>query len=148
MKEKGYVNSTAEAFIRYLSKGKPAYVDKVKLNEFAGIELIKKANGIAILAHPIYLGYQAKKETLKKILQLKEIGLDGIEAYYTNHSDEYTNWLFDVAERYELVVSGGSDFHGSKKPDISMSTGKGSLNIPHKVYEDLIYYHLKKTNFN
>lgn len=135
--EKNVINSVWEAFNKYLSKGKPAYVPKKKLGLKEAINLIHSAGGLAILAHPISLKHNKYNETEAFLKELKEIGLDGLEAYYASHSKNYTKFLINAAERNNLLLSGGSDFHGSTKPDTELGRGKGDLDIPDQVLINL-----------
>lgn len=140
MVARGIVPNLHAAFVNYLSKGKPAYVPKKKLPIGAAIELIHQAGGLAFLAHPFSLGYAFYEPLGHKILKLKAQGLDGIEVYYSKHSRYFTRWLDDFARKQELLVCGGSDFHGAAKPEIQLGRGLGSLNIPYAVYEKLLYH--------
>jgi len=135
--KKGYVNSVAQAFRNYLSKDKPAYVPKEKLKIEAAIDVVHRAGGLALLAHPISLGYDNYPRFGEEILKLQALGLDGIEAYYPSHDRYFTQWLLDFAAQHDLAVSGGSDFHGQAKPDIKPGVGFGNMNIPFSVYEEL-----------
>jgi len=135
--EKGIVNSMYDAFKKYLSKGRPAYVPKVKLKIEPAIHLIHSAGGIAILAHPYSLGFSTYPALGEEILKLKDYGLNGIEVYYTNHDRYLTNWLKEFADSNDLLISGGSDFHGLAKPKIKLGKGVGSLDIPYQVFENL-----------
>jgi predicted metal-dependent phosphoesterase TrpH len=137
---KGYVPSIQEAFKQFLQKGAAAYVEKVKLDQQKGIELIKDAGGLSILAHPSTLGYDTKEQFAAKILQLQKMGLDGFEVYSSFHSPAFTMWLEDFARKHRFVVSGGSDFHGENKQNIQIGIGTGNLNIPDKIYEQLHDY--------
>ena len=137
MLRKNFVYSLQEAFDKYLAKGKPAYVDKVKFDEENAITLIKKSGGLAILAHPHLMNYSSIEESLSKILKLKEFGLDGFEVYYSNMPKSYTNELKSFASKFGFLISGGSDYHGKNKDGISMGTGKGDLNIPDSIYHEL-----------
>ncbi len=131
------VTSVWEAFNKYLSKDKVAYVPKKKLKLKDAINLIQNANGLAILAHPISLRHKNYKETEAFLRELKYIGLDGVEAYYASHSKNFCNYLINVAKRNNLLISGGSDFHGSNKPDTELGRGRGNLEVPDTVYFDL-----------
>ncbi len=135
--QKGYVQSVAQAFRDYLSKDKPAYVPKEKLKIKPAIDVIHQAGGLAILAHPISLGYTKYPRFGEEIIKLQALGLDGIEAYYPSHDRYFTQWLIDFAAQNDLAVSGGSDFHGDAKPDIKPAIGFGNLKIPFSVYENL-----------
>jgi len=126
--KKGYVSSIDEAFQKYLGKGCPAYVPKEKLTPKQAINIIKNAGGLSFLAHPVYL--EKDEKGLKKVLeQLIAYGLDGIEAYYTYHNEEQTELYLKLASLYNLLISGGSDFHGENKPEIRLGRGLGNLNI-------------------
>ncbi|HWP44289.1 MAG TPA: PHP domain-containing protein, partial [Blastocatellia bacterium] len=124
MLEKGYVESIQDAFNRFLAKGAAAYVEKKRLSPAESIDLIHAAGGVAVLAHP----YQLKlsdEETDRMIGELAEMGLDGVEAIYSRHSEAQREMYSQMAARYGLLVTGGSDYHGSYKPDISIVKGLG-----------------------
>ncbi len=131
--DKGIVKDTDEAFSRYLAKGAAAYVPKARLDPEEAIELIHEAKGLTSLAHPYYLKL-SNEELEKYVAYLKQKGLDAIEAYYTDHSPEYTAFCLELARKYNLLVTGGSDFHGANKPEIKLGVGKGSLFVPEEVY--------------
>ena len=138
--EKDIVKDIPDAFGKYLSKGRPAYVPKTKLSAQAAIDLIHHAGGLAIIAHPYSLGYATYPEMGREILKLKAMGLDGLEAYYTSYNVYLTNWLLEFAKENNMLISGGSDFHGEPKPEIQLGSGSGNLSIPYSVYEKLINY--------
>lgn len=126
--QKGYFDSTKAVFEKLLGFGKPAYVKKEKLKPYEAIRAIKEANGIAILAHPHkYLYLDEGPENVFE--ELKEYGLDGLEVYHSDHTDKETRELLEIAKKLDLVISGGSDFHGANKPDIEIGIGRGNLNI-------------------
>ena len=130
MLDKGYVKSTAQAFKKYLGKGAPFYVPKEKLALQPAIDLIHQAGGLAMLAHPVSLGFKTYPPLGKEILKYKALGLDGIEAYYSSHDRYFTQWLLDFAKNNGLLVSGGSDFHGTPKPGIKPGIGYDNLKVP------------------
>ena len=144
MVKKGYVNTIREAFQAYLKKGSPAYVDRMRLDPNQAIDLVHISGGIAVLAHPKSLGFGSLKDTEEYILSLKNIGLDGIEVYCTGQNEFTSQHLLKFARKNKLVVSGGSDFHGSIIPEIQLGTGDGNLNIPDEVYYDLVAYWKEK----
>ncbi len=134
--EMGAVKSMQEAFDVYLKKGAPGYVPKKKFDMHEAVPMIQDAGGIPILAHPKYLRMEYRQ--LSGLLdELKDIGLMGLEAYYSHHSDEETGEYLRMAREKELLISGGSDFHGSNKPDIELGTGKGNLCVPYSLLEDM-----------
>ncbi len=130
MLEKGYINNIDEAFEKYLGKGKCAYVDKKKLTPAEGIRLIEEAGGLAVLAHPVYLE-QHKIDLEALVKQLMRYGLSGIEGYYPDHSKETHEKYLALARKHHLLVTGGSDFHGSHKPHIKLGKGYGDLKVPY-----------------
>ncbi|RMG68582.1 MAG: PHP domain-containing protein [Calditrichaeota bacterium] len=134
---KGVVSSIQEAFDVYLAKGKPAYMDKVKLGEADAIRMVKDAGGLAILAHPHLMNYDTWEETRDKILALRELGLDGFEAYYSTMPAEFSQKLLALAREFDFAVSGGSDYHGANKDNIRMGVGLGDLHVPDAVYDQL-----------
>lgn len=134
MMKKGYVGSVKEAFDKYLSAGKPAYFEKAKLSPAEGIREISKAGGVPVLAHPIYL-YMDFTSMDKLLGHLAGEGLKGVEAYYVDNSEEETKDLLELADKHKLLVTGGSDFHGSFKPDIEIGKGFGNLCVPYELLE-------------
>ena len=132
--KRGVVSNIPEAFNRFLGYGKPAYVDKKRFDPPEAIAMVLKAGGVPILAHPgmLKLG-MAGLELL--VLELMECGLTGIEVYYPEHDGAFTKKLQYLAARMQLVISGGTDFHGQYKKKISLGTGYGTLRIPVCVLE-------------
>lgn len=134
--KKGIVKTKQEAFEKYLSQGKPAYICREFLTPRFCIETIKKAGGVAILAHPtLYHMDDTQIEHLAK--ELKSYGLDGIETDYSTYSQKQKQTISKIAKRLELLPSGGSDFHGSNKTDIHLAIGRGNLQIPYYYWEEL-----------
>ena len=120
----GYVNSVKEAFDKYLN---PSYSKTRKTNKGISFEecirLIKDANGLSVLAHPnqLLMDDNELESTLKKLISC---GLDGIEVYHSGHSKEEVEKYLDLANKYNLLISGGSDFHGKDvKPNIELGSG-------------------------
>ncbi|MDL1968317.1 MAG: PHP domain-containing protein [Deltaproteobacteria bacterium] len=138
MVKKGYVESIKEAFDKYLGKGKPAYVDKYRVDCFRAIEVILDAGGIPVIAHPFLLNIGNIEDIEELVITLKARGLKGIEVYYPEHSQDNIAKLEDIANRYELLMTGGTDFHGSLKPEIKMGSGKGNFFVPYILYERLM----------
>ncbi|MEK6302462.1 MAG: PHP domain-containing protein [Acidobacteriota bacterium] len=134
--DRGYAESIQDAFNRFLAKGFAAYVEKKRLSPADSIALIHEAGGVAVLAHP----YQLKllPEALETLVsELVEMGLDGIEAIYSRHSLADRERYSMLASRHRLLVTGGSDYHGTYKPDISIVKGLGNLAVPYSVLEGL-----------
>ena len=133
---KKYVQSAKEAFDRYLAEGRPAYVRRELPAPAEGISWIRAAGGIPVLAHPTWIRETA--EGLYKLCEgLKTVGLMGIEVHYSTHKASQTSEYLDIARRLDLLVTGGSDFHGLTKPDIEVGVGRGGLKVPAKLLEPL-----------
>ncbi len=134
--KKGFVKSINEAFNKYLAQDKPAYVDKYRVDCSRAIEIILEAGGIPVLAHPILLNLD-KNETINLFALLKDMGLKGVEVYYPEQSRDMTAFFIELAQRNGLLKTGGTDFHGSLKPDIQMGSGRGDFFVPYDIYEKL-----------
>lgn len=129
LEERGFVQDRREAFVRWLKRGRPAYVGRLRFAAEETIRLIRAAGGVAVLAHPYQLGLHIRR--LREFVRvLKAAGLCGIEAYYSDHNDVKTRQFLRLAVEEDLAVTGGSDTHGSYKPDIRLGRGFGNLNIP------------------
>jgi len=137
MVKKGFADSIDDAFDTYIGKGKPAYIDKPRVDTAKAIELILSAGGLPILAHPGLLEVVDFNAYEYLVSELVPMGLKGIEVYYPNHSAEETDYFADLAEKFNLLVSGGSDFHGAINPNVQIGTGKGDLCVPYVIYERL-----------
>jgi predicted metal-dependent phosphoesterase TrpH len=124
---KGAASNIYEAFSKYIGNKGPAYVGKFSLTPEGAIKLIKEAKGIAVLAHP-----QASNCD-ELIPSFVKAGLRGLEAYYPEHSESTVNYYLKVAEKYNLLVTGGSDCHGKSKPDVAV----GKVSIPYELVEKL-----------
>lgn len=137
MVEKGYVSDVQEAFTKYLKRGNPCYVERKTYPPKETIELIHRAGGLAVLAHPIFITKDAQKlEEL--LLWLKEYGLDGVESYYSEYSSEYRDLCVSLCQRLGLVPTGGSDFHADNKPHIKIGTVLGGTEtIPYSILTGL-----------
>jgi predicted metal-dependent phosphoesterase TrpH len=132
MLEYGYVKSLQMAFDLYLKKGAPAYEPKALLTPAEAINIIHNAGGVAVLAHPITLNLSLPSDLIKAISDLKEAGLDGIECRYPEHDTQFTRELLELCKKFDLVSTGGSDYHGKAKPTIKLGKGKGSLAVPYE----------------
>ncbi len=136
MLARGYVADKAEVFDKYLGKGKAAYVERFRLSPTDAIRLIRDAGGIAVLAHPFSL--QMSKATLKDFVKsLAELGLGGIEVFYSEHSPEQISIYSGLAAAYGLLLTGGSDFHGDANPRVKLGRGFGNLRVADELLEKL-----------
>lgn len=133
---KGYISSVKEGFEKYLGEGKPYYLPKRRISIAKAVETIVAAGGVPVLAHPMQYHYP-EPELIELIETAKALGVRALEAYYSEFSAEQTAWLLRAAEKYGMGVSGGSDYHGTRKTHISMGTGCGNLAIPYSVLEEL-----------
>lgn len=132
----GYVKSMPEAFDRYIGDRAPCFIPREKVTPAAAVQLILSAGGVPVLAHPPL--YHMSDERLDRLVRtLTENGLAGIEAVYSTYTAGEEVHMRSLASRYGLIITGGSDFHGSNKPDIDLGTGKGNLCIPDELLEGL-----------
>ena len=137
MLEKGFVRSIDEAFGRFLGDKGSAYVQRIEPEPSRAIKLIHQAGGLAVVAHPVHLRGDNERELSKKLKDLAELGLDGVEVWYPEHTAEITEQLWRICQRLDLAPVGGSDFHGSAKGHIQLGVGRGGLNIPLEILDRL-----------
>lgn len=132
----GYVKSLKEAFERYIGDNCPYHVSREKVTPEQAVELILKADGIPILAHPML--YHMSHHTLAGLVhKLKECGLMGIEGIYSTYSTADERTVRELADKYRLLLSGGSDFHGKNKADLDLATGYGKLYVHDEILEKI-----------
>jgi 3',5'-nucleoside bisphosphate phosphatase len=117
---RGIVPDIKMAFQKYLADGKPGQIEKETLSPEDAISLTHRAGGKCFLAHPGLLRLAAHETFETRIRAYKELGLDGIEAYYSSYTPAEEAKFLRLAHKYELLVTGGSDFHGANKPDIKI----------------------------
>ena len=134
--EHGQIKSVCEAFDRYIGDHCKCYVGRLKVSSSDAVRLIKAAGGIAILAHPLLYGLSST-HLQKLIEELKEAGLDGLEAIYSTYTTGEEQQMKRLARENGLFISGGSDFHGSNKPDIALCRGRGHMYITYSVLTDI-----------
>lgn len=130
----GQVPDLSTVFNTYIGDGCKCFVDRPKVHPTEAIALIHSIGGIAILAHPC-LCKMNRTQVYAMIQELAAAGLDGIEAYYSCNKGSDEKDFKEQAKEYNLLLSGGSDFHGSNKPYIKLGTGKGTLSIPDTVLD-------------
>ncbi len=129
LQKNGFVGSIQEAFYKYIGDGRPCYVKKFNLTPAEAVKIIRRSRGLAVLAHPYSLGDD------QQIPEFIQSGLSGIEVYYSKHDQARTEHYRSLAERYGLLVTGGSDFHG-------LDLGKdraliGEVKVPYDLVEKL-----------
>ena len=126
--EMGYLSSIREGCLTILSPKNGLYTPPKRATAFETISFIKSIGAVAVLAHPFL---NLKEADLRVFLaEAKSYGLDGMETLYSTFDEALTSKAIAIAKEFGLKQSGGSDFHGSNKPDIAMGTGRGNLAIP------------------
>jgi len=126
--EAGYITDTAEAFTRYIGRNGPAYVERLKVTPAQAVEIIRRAGGVPVLAHPGWLGDDSM------VGDLLAAGLEGIEAYHPDHTPGMVERYLQVAREHALIVTGGTDFHGG---DLATRVPIGSQHVPPGAVADL-----------
>ncbi len=132
----GAADSIDDAFDRYLANGRPAYVPKSRLDGTEVARLAHQSGGVAVLAHPYSMGIDGP-DLARVVAELAAAGFAGLEAVYGRYSPRQRQDLGNLARRFDLVASGGSDYHGRIKPDLAVGTGQGDLKVPDMVLERL-----------
>ena len=128
--EKGYIASFPEAFTRYIGHDGPAYVARDKMTPAEAVELVMQADGLPVLAHPLTID-----DPEAMVIELKEVGLAGIEAYYKDYNAEKRKSLINLADRLNLIATGGTDYHGL---DDITEVMMGDTDVPMESAERLI----------
>lgn len=137
---KGYFKSINEVFEKLLSRGMPGYVDRDFLTPTDAIKLIHNAGGIAVLAHPFNY-YNKERIKVKYFIEYLAVnGLDGVEVYYVTFNYSQMDYLKNLCNTLKLLKTGGSDYHGTFKPTISMGKGLGNLYVDESVYKNMLKY--------
>jgi 3',5'-nucleoside bisphosphate phosphatase len=137
MMTKGYVGSVEEAFELWLGNGQAAHLGRPRLDPVEGIRLARESGAVPILAHPHTLNINRAAEMSDLLTGLKRAGLVGLEAIYSGYRRHEREGYADLARRFELVPSGGSDYHGTYKPGLELGIGYGDLGVPEAVLEEL-----------
>lgn len=134
--EHNYISKIETAFEKYIGDNCPCYVPREKVNPVQAIRLIREAGGIPVLAHPPL--YKLPADALEELVAaLSKQGLLGIEAIYSTYNRADENQMRLLAKRYQLGISGGSDFHGKNKPYIDLGVGRGNLKVPDEIWTNL-----------
>jgi predicted metal-dependent phosphoesterase TrpH len=137
MLEKGYIKTFEEAFDKYIGHGGPAYVEREKMTPQEAVQLILSAGGIPVLAHPFTV-----KEPEAMVKSLKKVGLMGIEAYYKDNTADTTQATLKLAQKYGLIATGGTDYHGISDSEVMI----GGTVVPLEAAEKLIALGQKSHN--
>jgi 3',5'-nucleoside bisphosphate phosphatase len=133
----GAATSIDDAFQRLLGKGAPGYISKSRIDAATAIGAARGSGAVAVLAHPFTLGVGAP-ELERVVGELAALGLVGLECFYSRYSPAEREGLAELARRHDLVATGGSDFHGTFKPDLSVGTGTGDLDVPDSALTELV----------
>lgn len=128
----GAAESVDDAFARYLGQGRPGFVSKSRLTGAEVAALATASGGVAVLAHPFSLGLE-RADLARAVGELAAAGFAGLEATYGRYSPRQRTELANLARRFDLVATGGSDHHGDLKPDLRVGTGQGDLKVPGRV---------------
>lgn len=135
--KKGVVKTIKDAFNQYLGQGGQAYFDKERLPARDALERIKNSGGIPVLAHPIQLRTTNDAQLERIVKDLVDMGLAGIEVIHSDHGQREVDHYTQLAQRYNLLKTGGSDFHGTNKKDITLGTANGRK-IPREWLDQLL----------
>jgi predicted metal-dependent phosphoesterase TrpH len=133
---KRVVASVQEAFDVWLGEGRPAYVERPRMDLPGATRLVRASGGVAVLAHPLSLRLEPSALDTA-VAGMAGQGVAGLEAIYGRYTVDERQMLASMAARQDLVVTGGSDYHGTYKPDLSVGIGRGDLDVPAAVLERL-----------
>ncbi len=134
--QKGVTKNLQSGFKDYLRKGAAAWAGRLIFSTSDAIAMIHLAGGLAVLAHPGHIDGAMKKQPLL-IAELAEIGLDGLEVYYPGHTRKMQKKLKSLAVKHNLLVTGGSDYHGANKPKRKLAAPAGGFCPPDSIYPEL-----------
>ncbi len=137
MVEKGFVSSFSDAFDRFLGNGCPAYIEKYKMPCAQAIQTILDAGGVPVLAHPGLLSFNSSKDLERFVDTLVGYGLQGLEVFYTDHDPRKTAYFKTLARKKKLLITGGSDFHGSFNQGVRLGRGKDNIRVPYTCFKSL-----------
>lgn len=128
---KKYVKTMQEAFNKYLAEEGRAFTEREEVPLDEGIQRMREGGGIPVIAHPVRLGRRTAAEEAEWIAAAKDMGMLGLEVRHSDHDAAAVARYTALANRLGLLTTGGSDYHGTYKPDIKLGTGKhGNVNVP------------------
>ena len=136
MRRRGYVASITEAFDRFLRRGAPAWVDRRRLSLSAAIRLVRRADGLAVIAHPGIIRTDAAG-LARLVTEARRCGVGGLECFYPEHDEQTVARCLALAAVNGLVPTGGSDFHGQTKPDVRLGSASGGRPVPDAILAGL-----------
>ena len=134
--EHGFIKDRDTVFRKYLGDNCRCYVPREKISPFEAIDLIRLGGGLSFFAHPV-LCHMNHDRLRFFVRDLKEAGLTGMEAIYSMNTPGDEHNMKKLANEFDLLISGGSDFHGENKPYIHLGTGKGNLRIPESILDHI-----------
>jgi predicted metal-dependent phosphoesterase TrpH len=137
---KGYVSSIKQAFDKYIGQGAPAYFDKERLTPKQAIQRIRESGGLPVLAHPIQLRTENDAQLERVVKDLVDLGMIGLEVIHSDHDAALVEKYTQLADRFGLLKTGGSDFHGTTKKDIELGLARGRR-VPREFYDRLVEKH-------
>ena len=137
---KGYVSSIKQAFDKYLAQGGAAYFDKERLTMREAMDMIRQSGGMPVLAHPVQLRTENDAQLERVVKDLVDLDLAGLEVIHSDHDASLVEKYTKLADRYGLLKTGGSDFHGTNKKDIQLGVAHGRR-IPRAFMDGLLERH-------
>ncbi len=140
MMRHGYVDSMEQAFDEYLGNHAQAYVGRERLDPAEAIRLARASGAVPILAHPHTLGIDNRFEMSDVLVELRAHGLVGIECHYGSYPADGRSGMVALADRFGLIPSGGSDYHGTYKSDVELGIGRAGIAVPDSVLDDLRHF--------
>ncbi len=145
--DRGMISSIDEAFDKLIGDDCPYFVPREKITPHDAVDFLLQFGAVPVLAHPLQYK-MTDAELCELVSSLCELGLAGIEVYYSTHKPADTAYLSRLADRFGLLYSGGSDFHGSRKKNLDLGTGYGHLYVPETILpaiKEVSARHRKKT---
>ena len=121
--EKGYARNHEEAFRSFLSEDSPSFVERISVNTEQAIEAVCMGGGVPVVAHPVRLSLVGRAEEEEMLAHLKRAGLVGLEVIHSDQSPEVQDHYMELARKFSLIPTGGSDFHGAVKPQVQLGRG-------------------------
>lgn len=138
MVKKGIAPDFNAAFDRYIGNHRPAYVDKYRVPFHEAVNTVHQAGGVAVIAHPGLYDAGSDMMPASAMAAFAAAGIDGVEVYYPEHTPRQTDHYKALAARHGLLITGGTDFHGGMKPEITLGAGYGDLHIPEDLFRRLM----------
>ncbi|MBV8820294.1 MAG: PHP domain-containing protein [Acidobacteriaceae bacterium] len=136
--KKGYAKTIEQAFRDFIGEDAPGYVERDAPHVATSMQRIIAGGGMPVVAHPIRLGYRDRQQEEDAIGAMRDAGLEGIEVYHSDQGVTDSNRYLALARKYDLAVTGGSDFHGAVKPNVKLGSGvHGNVQVPKQVIDNL-----------